>query len=197
MSASSPTRRNASAMRGRVRSSACTSPAAAIRTQGMTPDCSSRSRVPRSDMANDDFDKLLDTMKRAAAALRDAEVPFALTGGLAVWARGGPRTEHDVDFLVKPEDAERAQEALVARGLRGEHPAEEWLLKAWDGDRMIDLIFDPAGGPIDDGWFDRAAEMEVYAITLPVASLEDVLITKLMALNEQDVDYAPVLEMAL
>jgi hypothetical protein len=147
-------------------------------------------------MAQDDFDKLLDTMKRAGAALRDAEIPFALTGGLAVWARGGPRTEHDVDFLVKPEDAERAQETLVAQGLRGERPAEEWLLKAWEGDRMIDLIFDPAGGPIDDGWFDRAEQMEVYAITLPVASLEDVLVTKLMALNEQDLDYAPVLETA-
>jgi hypothetical protein len=147
-------------------------------------------------MADDDFDKLLDTMKRAAAALRDAEVPFALTGGLAVWARGGPRTEHDVDFLVKPEDAERAQEALVARGLRGERPAEEWLLKAWDGDRLIDLIFEPAGGPIDDGWLDRAQEIEVYAITMPVAALEDVLVTKLMALNEQDLDYGPVLEMA-
>jgi Uncharacterised nucleotidyltransferase len=147
-------------------------------------------------MAQDDFDKLLDTMKRAGAALRDAEIPFALTGGLAVWARGGPRTEHDVDFLVKPEDAERAQEALVAQGLRGERPAEEWLLKVWEGDRMIDLIFDPAGGPIDDGWFDRAEQIEVYAITLPVASLEDVLVTKLMALNEQDLDYAPVLETA-
>jgi hypothetical protein len=61
---------------------------------------------------------------------------------------------------------------------------------------MIDLIFDPAGGPIDDDWFERAEQMEVYAITLPVASLEDVLVTKLMALNEQDLDYAPVLEMA-
>ena len=147
-------------------------------------------------MADDDFDKLLDTMKRAAAALRDADVTFALAGGLAVWARGGPRTEHDVDFLVKPEDAERAQEVLVERGLRGERPAEGWLLKAWDGDRMIDLIFEPAGGPIDDGWFERAEQIEVYAITMPVASLEDILVTKLMALNEQDLDYAPVLEMA-
>jgi hypothetical protein len=147
-------------------------------------------------MTDDEFDELLDTMKRAAAALRDAGVPFALAGGLAVWARGGPRTEHDVDFLVKPEDAEHAQEVLVATGLRGERPAEEWLLKAWEGNRMIDLIFDPAGGPIDDGWFDRAEQLEVHAITMPVASLEDVLVTKLMALNEQDLDYAPVLEMA-
>jgi hypothetical protein len=58
---------------------------------------------------NEEFDALVDTMKRAGAALRDAGIPHALGGGLACWARGGPQTEHDVDFLVKPADAKRAQ----------------------------------------------------------------------------------------
>ena len=65
------------------------------------------------------FPELLDAMKVAAAALRDAEVPYLLGGGLAAWARGGPPTEHDVDFFVREEDAERALEALVA----GRHEA--------------------------------------------------------------------------
>ena len=38
--------------------------------------------------------------------------------------------------------------------------------------------------------------MEVYATTMPVAALEDVLVTKLMSLNEQNLDYSSVLEMA-
>jgi hypothetical protein len=143
-----------------------------------------------------DFDELLATMKKAAAALRDAEIPFALAGGLAVWARGGPRTEHDVDFLVKPSDAERAQQVLVDVGMRGERPPEGWLLKAWDDGTLVDLIYEPRGGPVDDSWFDRAAEMDVYATKMPVASLEDVLVTKLLALNEQNLDYSSVLEMA-
>jgi hypothetical protein len=75
-----------------------------------------------------DFDELLETLKKAAAALRDADIPHALTGGLAVWARGGAKTEHDVDFLVKPEDAEQAQRALADAGLRPETPPEGWLL---------------------------------------------------------------------
>ena len=58
------------------------------------------------------FEQLLDTLKRAGAALRDAEIPFALGGGIAIWAHGGPETEHDLDFFVKPEDAERALQAL-------------------------------------------------------------------------------------
>lgn len=144
----------------------------------------------------ENFPELIESMKRAVAALRDADVPYMLGGGLAAWARGGPPTEHDVDFFVRPEDAERALEALVAAGMKHERPTEEWLLKAWDGDTLIDLIFSPMGGSVDDGFFERAEEMEVAAQRLPVASLGDVLTTKLLALNEQDPDLSSVLELA-
>jgi predicted nucleotidyltransferase len=136
-------------------------------------------------------------MKRAAASLRDAGIPFALTGGLAAWARGGPATDHDVDFLVKREDAERALEALADAGMRTEHPPENWLLKAYDDDgTLVDLIFDPSGGPVTDEWLERAEEEEVSAMRLRVASLEDVMATKLLALTEQEPDYRAVLEIA-
>ena len=135
-------------------------------------------------------------MKRAAAALRDADVPYMLGGGLAAWARGGPPTEHDVDFFVRPEHAEQALDALVAAGMTAERPPEAWLLKAWDGDMLIDLIHSPAGGIVDDGYFERSEEMEVAAQRLPVAALGDVLTAKLMALNEQDPDLSSVLELA-
>ena len=61
------------------------------------------------DEQDQEFEQLLDAMKKAAGALREAEVPVLLGGGLACWARGAPKTEHDVDFLVRPADAERAQ----------------------------------------------------------------------------------------
>ena len=144
----------------------------------------------------DDFPELIASMKRAGAALRDAGVPALLGGGLAAWARGGPPTEHDVDFFVRPEDAERALEALVAAGMKPDRPPEGWLLKAHDGEMLIDLIFSPAGGEVDDGFFGRAEEMEVAAQTLLVASLGDVLATKLLAINEQEPDLASVLEIA-
>ena len=145
---------------------------------------------------SENFPELIDSMKRAAAALRDAEVPYMLGGGLAAWARGGPPTEHDVDFFVVPADADRALEALEAAGMKGDRPPEGWLLKAWDGETLIDLIYSPAGGDVDHGYFERSEEMEVAAQRLPVASLGDVLATKLLALNEQEPDMASVLEMA-
>lgn len=143
-----------------------------------------------------DFEQLLEAMKKAAGALREAGVPFLLGGGLACWARGAPKTEHDVDFLVRPEDAERAQQVLAETGMRTEKPPEGWLLKAYEGDVLIDLIFDPQGGPVDDAMFERADELEVYATRLEVSALEDVLTQKLLALSEQQPDYASVLEIA-
>ena len=144
----------------------------------------------------DDFPQLIETMKRASAALREAGLPVLLGGGLAAWARGGPPTEHDVDFFVRPEHAEDALATLVEAGMRAERPPEGWLLKAWDGDVLVDLIFRPSGGPVDDAHFARADRREVMAQPMLVASLDDVLATKLLALTEQDLDFGPVLELA-
>lgn len=149
-----------------------------------------------TDRQEREFERLLDAMKNAAGILHDAEVPFVVGGGLAAWARGAPKTEHDVDFLVKPEDAERALEALQHAGMRTERPPEGWLLKAYDNEILIDLIFNPNGGPIDDGVFERAEDTEVHATRLKVAALEDVLVEKLLALSEQNPDYSSVLELA-
>lgn len=144
----------------------------------------------------ENFPELIDAMKAASAALRDAGVPHLLGGGLAAWARGGPPTEHDVDFFVREEDAERALEVLVAAGMRAERPPEDWLVKAWHGDVLVDLIFRPSGGPIGDGHFERAETLEVMAQAIPVASLDDVITAKLLALTEQEPDFASVLELA-
>jgi predicted nucleotidyltransferase len=143
-----------------------------------------------------DFEALLEAMKKAAGVMHEAGVPFVLGGGLACWARGAPKTEHDVDFLIRPADAERAQAALAQAGMRTENPPEGWLLKAYDDRVLIALIFDPQGGPVDDTIFERAEELEVHATRLRVAALEDVLVQKLLAISEQDPDYSSVLELA-
>jgi hypothetical protein len=145
---------------------------------------------------DEEFRQLLETMKKAGRVLRDVGIPHALGGGLACWARGGPESEHDVDFLVRPEDADRALEALGEAGFRTERPPEGWLLKAHDGEILVDLIFDPQGGRVDDAMLERSEELEVLAMRLPVASLEDVLVQKLLALTEQEPDYSSVLEIA-
>jgi predicted nucleotidyltransferase len=144
------------------------------------------------------FNTLLDAMKRAAATLRDNEISFALAGGLAVYARGGTETAHDVDFVLSRDDAERALPLLAEAGFRCERPPEGWLFKVFDDeDSMIDLIFAPNNQPEAVGEIlERADELEVYAITLKVMSVTDVLASKLLALKEHEVDYESVLEVA-
>jgi hypothetical protein len=142
------------------------------------------------------FEEIERTLKRAIGALRDAGVPFVLAGSLASWARGGPSTRHDLDLVVKPEDAERALDALVRSGMCAERPVEEWLLKAWDGDVLVDLIFDPRGLRVDDELFARSDELHVLSTSIPVLALEDLLASKLMTLDEHRLDLTPVLQIA-
>ena len=143
-----------------------------------------------------DFDDLLDTLKRTAALLREADVPYLLGGGLAAWARGGPETEHDLDLMVPPEHADRALAALQRAGFRAAKPPEGWLYKAWDGDVLVDLIFEPSGVTIDDEFVERAPETEVQAVQMRVLRPEDVLVTKLLAMREHELDYESALEIA-
>ncbi|HXQ89687.1 MAG TPA: nucleotidyltransferase [Solirubrobacterales bacterium] len=134
-------------------------------------------------------EELTDSLKRAVAALEGQGVPYLLGGGLGCWARGGPPSSNDIDLMVKREDAERAQAALADAGMRPETPPEQWLLKAWDGEILVDLIFEPSGMRIDDEVLARGEELSVMAMQVRVMNLDDILITKLMALDEHSADY--------
>ena len=143
-----------------------------------------------------EFEGMVATMKKAAAALRDAEVPYLLGGSMAAWARGGGSSDHDVDFLVKPDDADRAAAALEQAGMRLERPPEGWLLKAWDGDVLVDVIYSPSSGPVTDEVIERGEEREVLSTLMRVMALEDVMVTKLLALDETHLDFAGSLDVA-
>ena len=143
------------------------------------------------------FEELIDAMKAAAGALQSAEVPFVLGGGLAAWARGGPKSEHDVDLLLRPEDVERALAALEHEGMRTDRPPEGWLFKAWhQNGTLIDLIFSPTNGMVTDETIERAPMLEVMALRIRVSPLEDVFTSKLQVLTEQEPDFGNVLELA-
>jgi putative nucleotidyltransferase-like protein len=152
--------------------------------------------MPSEPSAEHPFPSIEASLKKAVAALREADVPFLLAGSLAVWARGGPETRHDLDFVVKEEDVERAVDVLAEAGMRPEKPPEEWLWKAWDGDVLIDLIFAPRGLDVTDEVIARGELLHVLGITIPVMSIEDVLATKLLALHEHELDFTGLVRIA-
>src|ERR671923_822487 len=149
-------------------------------------------------MSSDDqpFSDIEATLKKAAAALRGADVPFLLGGSLASWARGGPETRHDLDLMIKPEDVDRALEAVADAGMETERPPEEWLVKAWDGETLVDLIYCPKGLPMDDDVIARGEDLSVLGMEIRVMALEDVMATKLMALTEHSLRYEGLLQIA-
>jgi hypothetical protein len=143
------------------------------------------------------FEELIDAMKDAVAVLQEAEIPFVLGGGLSAWARGGPRSEHDVDFLIRPDDVDTALAAFDAAGWQTDRPPEGWLVKTWHPNgALVDLIYNPASGPITDEQIERAPLAEVMAVRVHVSTLEDVMVSKLMAITEQEPDFGSVLEWA-
>ncbi len=142
------------------------------------------------------FAEIEHALKRAAAALNQAGIPFLLGGSLASWARGGPETRHDLDLMIKPDDVEQSLDALTEAGMRAERPPEDWLVKAWDGDTLVDLIYCPKGLPMDDDVIARGEELSVLGMEIRVMALEDVMATKLMALTEHSLRYEGLLQIA-
>jgi len=140
--------------------------------------------------------EITETLKRAAAALRGADVPFALAGSVAAWARGGPSPCNDLDFAIAEADADRAEAALSDYGMRTERPPEGWLLKAWDGDVLVDLIWDLEGlGEVGEV-LARAKEMSVQAVRMPVLDINDAFVSMLCAFDEHELDFSGALAIA-
>ncbi|WP_219416900.1 nucleotidyltransferase family protein [Pseudonocardia nigra] len=142
----------------------------------------------RSDQARSD-QALRDALKRVATTLKATNVPFALSGGYASWARGGPEPVHDADFVLLEEDVGKALKALEDVGLRIEHPPEDWLEKVYDGNCLVDLIFRPAERPVTREQLERAEELRVDSVLMPVQSATDLLVGKILVLNEHTCDY--------
>jgi hypothetical protein len=139
------------------------------------------------------LERLTETLKCAAAALEAERIPYLLGGGMGCWVRGGPPSSNDIDLMVKREDSERALEALARAGMRVERPPEQWLLKAWDGDVLVDLIFEPAGMRVTDQLIERGEDLNASGMTVHVMALDDILLTKLLALDEHNADYSALL----
>jgi hypothetical protein len=139
---------------------------------------------------------LLVTMKRVASVLKRNEIPFALTGGFAVYARGGTSSEHDVDFLIKEEDVERIFAALAEEGFRTERPPEDWLVKVYDGELMVDLIFRPVEHPVTDETLADSSVIQVNALSVPVLSASALMEHKLLSFSQHYCDLAKAIPLA-
>lgn len=144
----------------------------------------------------DDRDALHDGLRMTAAALAEAEIPHALVGGYAAWARGAPEPSHDADFAIREVDVDRAREVLREAGLEITEPTENWLFKAYHGGELIDILYRMVGEPIDDDLLDRTDELEVLAVRMPVLSATEIMTSKLRVVGEHYCDFSRLLPVA-
>jgi predicted nucleotidyltransferase len=139
---------------------------------------------PRGD---EDFHQTLD---EAIAAMRDADVPFLIIGGIASAVMGRDRGTRDVDLFVRPEDARRALEALESAGFETKVAFPHWLYKGFKRDVLVDVIFRSSKDVLlDDEMLRRAQQREFRGHVLPIAPPEDLLIMKAVAADEDTPRY--------
>ncbi|MBB2948050.1 hypothetical protein FB565_007821 [Actinoplanes lutulentus] len=136
------------------------------------------------------------TLKRVASTLKGADIPFALGGSFAVYARGGYSSDHDVDFLIREQDKDRALQELAAVGFETEQPPEDWLVKVYDEGRMADLIYRPVESPVTDETLQDTDQISVEAIYMPVISASQLMVHKLLSYSQHYCDFATGLPVA-
>src|SRR3954463_14153160 len=64
-------------------------------------------------------------------AMEVSGLKYAFIGGIASGGLGRPRSTHDIDLFVKPEDAQLALQALARAGFRTEKTDPSWLYKGF------------------------------------------------------------------
>jgi len=133
-----------------------------------------------------------EVLVEVAVALKESGLPFALTGGYAAWAHGGPEPVHDVDFLIRPPDSEKAAAALAERGYVVADPVEDWLFKVHVRDVLVDVIHRTNHDTPDEA-IRRSVLLQISSVEVPVLEATDVVAEQLLALDERYCDYTNVL----
>ncbi len=141
-------------------------------------------------------EQLICTLKRVARGLQDAGIPFVLAGSFAVYARGGGSRDHDVDFLIREKDVDAALTALVEVGFQAEVPSEDWLVKVYEKDCLVDLIFRPVQRPVTDETLADADLLSVNGCHMPVLSATELMIHKILSYGPHYCDFTRALPVA-
>jgi hypothetical protein len=137
----------------------------------------------------------IECYRGAIRTLREARVPF-LVGGAYAFARytGIVRHTKDLDVVLREADVPHALAALEAVGYRTEVTYSHWLAKAFREHYFVDLIFGSGNGlaPVDDGWFDHAADGEVFGEPVRLCPAEESLWSKAFIMERNRFDGADV-----
>lgn len=118
-------------------------------------------------------------------AMEASGLKYAFIGGIASGGLGRPRSTHDIDLFVKPEDAQLALQALASAGFTTEKTDPSWLYKGFKEDILVDVIFKSKGEIyLDAEMYQRSMKAEFHGKQLRLVAPEDLLIIKAAAHSE-------------
>ncbi|MFD7284063.1 nucleotidyltransferase family protein [Streptomyces sp. NPDC059862] len=168
------------------------------------PDLPQAAQLPRPhhragepELPRDRTQAILEATKQVGALLKQGGHAFALAGSVAAYAHGaGENLQHDADFCILPEDADAVAATLGEAGLPVYSPPEDWLLKATCFGQDIDIIFQLAHRRVTTDMLDRAQEIPVDSVRMPVLAPTDLLASLLAAFSEHHCDFGAVLPIA-
>jgi predicted nucleotidyltransferase len=137
-------------------------------------------------------ERFVSVLRDAVKAIEDADIPYAMIGGIPSVVLGRPRwsPNEDIDFFVKPEDAKKVLEVLDGAGFETEERDPQWLYKAKRDGVVVDVIFRSSGDfYIDDEMFQRAFIGEFKGLKLRMLAPEDLVVMKALAHKEDTPQY--------
>ncbi|WP_180685721.1 nucleotidyltransferase family protein [Streptomyces gossypiisoli] len=149
------------------------------------------------ELPRDRNQAILEAAKQVGTLLKQGGHDFALAGSVAAYAHGaGENLQHDADFCIRPQDADAVAATLRDAGLPVRTPPEDWLLKSTCFGQDIDIIFELAHRPVSTGMLDRAQEIPVDSVRMPVLAPTDLLSSLIAAFSEHHCDFGAVLPIA-
>ena len=142
--------------------------------------------------------KLKDLLAPLDEVFRQEQIKYAVIGGYAVAVWGEVRATRDIDLLCRAADLGLLVEALAKTRMRFERragdlddPVSEVVkidMTSQEGAYVIDVLAGIRGAP--GGIVERARQVALEGLVVPVASPEDTVLLKLLAGSRRDVDDA-------
>lgn len=130
-------------------------------------------------------DRFNRVLGKTVEAMEESGLKYVFIGGIASGGLGRPRSTHDIDLFVKPEDAILALHALAKRGFDIEKTDPSWLYKGYSENILVDVIFKSKGEIyLDTEMYLRSITAEFHGKQLRLVAPEDLLIIKAAAHSE-------------
>ena len=136
---------------------------------------------------------------RALRMVRATGVDFMLGGGFAFAAYTGRwRDTKDIDIYVRPQDRQKAIDALDQAGFEDFYSRlpydRKWIYRGVRSDFIVDVIWSMANqrAQVDELWFKRAPKVMLRDQTVSVIPLEELIWCKLYIIQRDRCDWTDI-----